>query len=391
MSKNKDNVKHLENRDQNKKKFWFYFLNALCWSIIGGLLIICGLQFADKKSGFRVLKNHTAVVVSESMSTVNPSNLYYLPEDTEHIQIGDIIKAKEYKSFDDVKLLDVVIYNGQDGLLICHRVVDKYVDPVKGECLVTRGDANSSDDTPVKFEIVRGKVIQVTPKLGKLILFMQSPYMLIGLFGSGFFVLLGFLIAGFNKEKKNKKDNNNSGSDNTSPRDSKGRFTSSKTVQSITLPIILAGSVIGLSAGIGAARALFTKTSSTVSFGIGATPAPIEKNYYLITSFENGSGDWDTSSQKIFVYVFYTENSVTHDASFEMHWVENRKWEVTVPLIYDTIIFCRVNPSYESFAWDSRVYNQTENLDFVDDKDTAQITCWHVGNDSSPSGVKWVS
>ena len=285
-------LKRFKNGNPTKKKnFWFYFLNALCWSLIGGLLIVCGLQFADKKTGFKVLRTHTAVVVSESMSRVNEKNLYYLSPDVEHIQVGDIIKAKEYKSFDDVKLLDVVIYNSQDGLLICHRVVDKYVDPIKGECLVTRGDANSSDDTPVRFDIVRGKVTQVTPKLGKVILFMQTPYMLVGLFGTGFFVLLGYFIASYSKEKKNKDSSDISKKNDEKVK--KKRISDRKT-NVIVMGLLLSTSLVESLVCIGNANALRTKETSSVSFGIGAsTPVEVYKTVYFETKsfFNSGAGN----------------------------------------------------------------------------------------------------
>ena len=117
---------------------------------------------------------------------------------------------------------------------------------------------------------------------------------------------------------------------------------------------------------------------------------PTTKSYYLNTRFYDGSSDWDTGygQQKIFVHVW---NSTTSD-DLEMKWQHDRIWKVDLPInTYTSILFCRVNPAAESFDW-NMVYNQTEDLNFVADKDTAQITSWHKDNDDSkPSTVMWVS
>ena len=185
-----------------KKKILKYVLNGVVWGIILGFLIYSGLKVIDVKSGYKVLPNHSAVIVSDSMSYVNEANYSYLDKDnTKPIKKNDVIHTSNFKDFDDVKLIeDVAIYLAKDGTLICHRVIDKYED--NGiKYIVTRGDANNATDAPVNFDLVRGRVTSVTGG-GGAVLFFQSPYFVLALCGTGFFILLGYLIFNLKTEKK---------------------------------------------------------------------------------------------------------------------------------------------------------------------------------------------
>ncbi|MBQ0009134.1 MAG: hypothetical protein KBS97_02545 [Firmicutes bacterium] len=185
-----------------KKKILKYVLNGVIWGVILGFLIYSGLKVIDVKSGYKLLPNHSAVIVSDSMSYVNEANYSYLDKDnTKPIKKNDVIHTSNFKDFGDVKVYeDVAIYLAKDGTLICHRVIDKYED--NGiKYIVTRGDANNSTDAPVNFELVRGRVTSVTGG-GGAVLFFQSPYFVLALCGTGFFILLGYLIFNLKTEKK---------------------------------------------------------------------------------------------------------------------------------------------------------------------------------------------
>lgn len=199
---------NLENKEvKNKKKhgFFYYFLNILFYTITFSVIGLTVLNTIDKNTGYSFLPNHTAVIISNSMSRVNEANLSYLDEDIDHIKKNDVIFTTNYKSFDDIELMDVAVYIGQDGTLICHRVIDKYED-VDGQFVVTRGDANSSDDSPVKYSAVRGKVISVIPNVGIAVGFFQSLYFVMALCFSMFFVFLGTYIYNVQTEKKEKTE-----------------------------------------------------------------------------------------------------------------------------------------------------------------------------------------
>ena len=263
------NKEHFKNGNQKKKHgFWFYFLNAFIWSIVGFLTIFSALEFADKKTGFKVLPTHTAVIVSDSMSKVHPDNVSYITSEMTQINKGDIVRAKEYKNYSDVDLYDVILYTGQDGSLICHRVVELYENEGK-QWVVTRGDANGINDVPVSFEIVRGKVVNTIKGVGKIIMFMQTPYFLIGVFGSGFFIFLGFFIAGYSKKNKNSKDFG------TKKQKKPISTSSSKMISFLFITTGIVCSIMGVSN----ASAIYKKGVNSANFAIGAES--VDENYYV--------------------------------------------------------------------------------------------------------------
>ena len=201
------NISELETNTQQpeqkkKKSVWRIIGDVVFWTIIAFLGSACLINGIDQMSGYKVpfFGYRRSVIVSESMSQANPNNTY-LDESMHQIQKYDVILTKTYKSYDDIKLYDVITYYSSKNGLVCHRVVDKYENE-SGKYLVTRGDANNDNDVPFEYSNVRGKVIRVTPKVGRVVLFMQSPYFLIAFFGSGFFILLGMFIYDYEKDKK---------------------------------------------------------------------------------------------------------------------------------------------------------------------------------------------
>lgn len=330
------------------KSFWVLLSNILVWSLIGTFLLIGGLRFADKKSGYKVLNNHVAVVVSDSMSKIHPDNTSYMPKEAEQLEKGDIIKAKEYKDYESVELYDVVIYTATDGNLIVHRVIDKYENN-DGKWIVTKGDANSAIDTPVSFDIVRGKVIKKMAGAGKVVMFMQSPYFLVALFGSGFSILAGFLLVEiFGKKKKNDGDDNSpknpgipeKNAENPVKKDSKGRFVSTK----VMVPFI--GSILVFGT-LGAASGLFVESPDEISFGIGASaPVVTYKTVYIETKYFFNSG---SSSESVKAYCWSSTESRDNgwpgeDTTWVTDLSDGKKifsFDVNTTL-YDRILFTKV-------------------------------------------------
>lgn len=221
----KENKKeNLQNNPTNKKKhgFLYYFLNVLFYSICGAVIAFAALNSIDRSTHYSFLPNHTAVIVSPSMSRIHEDNLSYLSEEnTQHIQKNDVIYTTSYKSFDDIKLMDVAVYIGENGTMICHRVVEKYEDS-DGQFIVTRGDANNSSDTPVNYSAVRGKVVWVIPKAGNFVNFTQSVYFVMAVCFSAFFVFLGMFIYNIQNDSKTPNLDEESEKSNT--------FTSEKII-----------------------------------------------------------------------------------------------------------------------------------------------------------------
>ena len=97
------------------------------------------------------------------------------------IKTGEVIVIHAQK---DYKIKDILTYR-EGGILVTHRIVDE-----TETTYTTRGDANNTDDPPIKKTQAIGKTIFHIPHLGKAILFVQSP---IGL-ASVLAVLIGLKV-----------------------------------------------------------------------------------------------------------------------------------------------------------------------------------------------------
>jgi signal peptidase len=81
---------------------------------------------------------------------------------------GDIVLIRGVNYITEINPGDIVVYENQKGFTI-HRVVRIYDDQV-----ITKGDANNQEDSPISFNIVIGKTINLghkplrIPYLGKL-------------------------------------------------------------------------------------------------------------------------------------------------------------------------------------------------------------------------------
>jgi signal peptidase I len=87
---------------------------------------------------------------------------------------GDLVFIEGVKGKGDVNVGDIVVYKSGKGFII-HRVIGK-----SGEAVITKGDANSVADNPVKYEQVVGKALSYNgkpirfPYLGSLSLMMKE-------------------------------------------------------------------------------------------------------------------------------------------------------------------------------------------------------------------------
>ena len=189
-------------KEKKKLKPIHIVIDVLFFGLIGFMVLCFTWNFIDIQSGYKypLFGQRTTVIVSPSMATVNDAN-DYITSDMKQIQKYDVITTKAYKSYEDIQIYDVATYFSGSKDLICHRVVDKYEADGK-QYVVFRGDANNVDDAPVSYELIRGKVVNVTPKVGHVVAFIQSPYMFIALFGTLFFVFLGMFIVNYKKDKK---------------------------------------------------------------------------------------------------------------------------------------------------------------------------------------------
>ena len=202
--KNKKEKQQVEKQPKEKKKNKGLLIvgEVFFWTIISLFVAFFIWNGIDQNTGYRapIFGFRMSVIVSPSMETANEENTY-LTDSMKRIKKYDVITTKVVP-YSEIQLYDVVTYHSSNGL-ICHRVVDKYEDGGK-QYLVTRGDANNVNDTPISYSAVRGKVVNVTPNVGRVLLFIQSPYFLLGFFGSAFFILLGIYI--FKRGQGKKKE-----------------------------------------------------------------------------------------------------------------------------------------------------------------------------------------
>ena len=86
---------------------------------------------------------------------------------------GDIVLVEKISS-ESVNVGDIVMYYSEDGVYITHRVIEETNQSGVTQ-FVTKGDNNPSADLKiVTAEQVKGRIIGMIPKLGKLALFIRN-------------------------------------------------------------------------------------------------------------------------------------------------------------------------------------------------------------------------
>ena len=83
----------------------------------------------------------------------------------------------------ELKVGDVVTFH-QDNRYKVHRIIE-----IDGEKIITKGDANSSPDAPIKMGDIDGKVAGVAPNVGKVVSFIRDTFL-----NSPLLMLLGAVI-----------------------------------------------------------------------------------------------------------------------------------------------------------------------------------------------------
>ena len=110
------------------------------------------------------------------------------------INIGDIVVVKVNEAF---KENDIIVYK-EENSFITHRVIK-----IDGQDLITRGDANNSEDKPIKSDQILGKVIYIIPKIGIGRRVLASPEILGMIIIS--IILLGVVLMLTSKTEKEKE------------------------------------------------------------------------------------------------------------------------------------------------------------------------------------------
>ena len=135
-------------------------LNILLVAVI--LLIIIGAYYLIQ---IKVLNNEYANIFGYTFFEVATGSM------ADTIEIGDAVVVELTK---DVQENDIIVFK-EDNNFITHRLIEIQEN---GE-LVTKGDANNSEDKPITESQVLGKVVYIIPKLGIWKKAILSPQVLI--------------------------------------------------------------------------------------------------------------------------------------------------------------------------------------------------------------------
>lgn len=105
------------------------------------------------------------------------------------LSIGDLLIVSEQENY---SVDDVVVY--QTGTTaVVHRIIE-----MDGESVVTKGDANDTEDAPITLDCIKGKVVFAIPFVGYLVNLIKTPLGTVIILGLAIFLL----ERSFRKEKK---------------------------------------------------------------------------------------------------------------------------------------------------------------------------------------------
>ena len=157
-------------------------LGNLLFVIVVFLLLVGLLTGLSSKSEkvYDVIKFRSYVIVTPSMKpTINP---------------GDMILVKK-TDIDKLEKGDIITFN-KDNIVATHRIEE-----INGDSIITKGDNNNLEDTPINKSDVIGKFMFSIPKIGYIISFAISP---VGLVTMGSIIVFIFIYDFIFREKRQK-------------------------------------------------------------------------------------------------------------------------------------------------------------------------------------------
>ena len=154
--------------------------NVICWVLIAILTVAVVVFMVNKASG------NTPTVFGFSIHRIESGSM--VPE----LEVGDVILGKKVTDKSEVHIGDIVTFQGDsrfDNQKVTHRVLVAPYDDGKGSiALVTKGDANNTDDGEIRFSDVESKYVMKVTFLRSIYNFFFSPWGLV------IFILLLLLI-----------------------------------------------------------------------------------------------------------------------------------------------------------------------------------------------------
>lgn len=162
------------------EKIAHFILNIII-TLVFIIVLIVGYNYIQLQIMNKDYTNFFGYTVFEvsTGSMAKTLNVYdvILVEITKDVQVGDIITFK------------------QDNELITHRIME-----MDENELITKGDANNTEDKAITKDAIVGKVISVYPKVGVWAKVFTEPNVLISVFIT--LILIGFAITKEEKEKE---------------------------------------------------------------------------------------------------------------------------------------------------------------------------------------------
>lgn len=114
------------------------------------------------------------------------------------IEIGDVILVKLIEPNEPVSENEIVVFT-QDTKLVTHRIIK-----INGDKIITKGDANNTQDDPISRGQIIGKVVKIIPDVKMWKEIILTPKVLIP---SSISILLLWIFFSYDKEKNVKTTN----------------------------------------------------------------------------------------------------------------------------------------------------------------------------------------
>ena len=113
------------------------------------------------------------------------------------ISVGDLLIVSKQESYE---VGDVIVF--QDGkIAVTHRIVS-----ISENEVITRGDANNTDDDPITLDDIKGEVVCVIPLVGRLVSMIKTPAGTLVIMALAVFLLERSFRAEKEKDKKQLDD-----------------------------------------------------------------------------------------------------------------------------------------------------------------------------------------
>ena len=112
------------------------------------------------------------------------------------IEIGDVILVKLIEPNETLRENEIVVFT-QDTTLVTHRIIK-----INGDQIITKGDANNTQDDPISRGQIIGKVVKIIPDVKMWKEIILTPKVLIP---TSISILLLWIFFSYDKEKDVKK------------------------------------------------------------------------------------------------------------------------------------------------------------------------------------------